>query len=175
MHKLIILVIVAIFSYGDNLVLQEGEIIAHTEIFGDSEINPSTKKIDSKLTMNQNIESIKGDITIKSLSLRSDNDDRDKHMYEVLNIKINPEISFEIKTVKKTDSFYKIDGLLTLNAIKKEISSLSIITEEKNLLNLSGNFSIKLSEFNIEPPSLLFLTVRDQIDIKYNLSHTKGK
>lgn len=175
MRKLIFLAILAIFSFGDNLVLQDGEIMAHTEIFGDSQINPKTKEIDSKLTINQNIESIKGDITIKSLSLKSDNSDRDKHMYEVLNIEINPTINFEIKTVKKSGTAYEINGLLTLNAVKKEISSFATITEESNLINLIGDFSIKLSEFNMEPPSLLFLTVRNQIDINYNLSYKKGE
>ncbi len=173
MRKLFILVILSIFSFGNNLILEKGEIIAHTEIFGDSDINPATKEIDSKFIMNENIESIEGLISIKSLSLTSDTPDRDKHMYEVLNITINPTINFEIKTVKKVDDLYEINGFLTLNGIEKEITSRASIIEEKDFLNLKGDFSIKLSEFNMEPPSLLFLTVRDQIDIKYNLSYTK--
>ncbi|PLY07201.1 MAG: YceI family protein [Arcobacter sp.] len=175
MRKLILVAFLSIFSFANNLVLQEGEIVAHTEIFGDSKIDPMTKVIDSKITMNENIESIKGNVTINSLSLVSDNLDRDKHMYEVLNIKVNPTISFEFKSIEKNDLDYKINGYLTLNGVKKEISSITTIVDDQKLLNLSGNFSIKLTEFNMEPPSLLFLTVRDQIDIKYNLSYTKGK
>ncbi len=101
MRKLILLVLLSIFSFGDKLVLQDGEIMAHTEIFGDSQINPKTKNIDSNLTINQDFESIKGKMTVRSLSLKSENIDRDKHMYEVLNIKINPRINFEINTIKK--------------------------------------------------------------------------
>ena len=174
MRKLIFLVILSIFSYANNLVLQEGEIIAHTEIFGDSKINPKTKSIDSKLFINQNIESIKGDIYINSISLKSDNEDRDEHMYKVLNIELYSTINFEITSIEKKDLDYKINGVLTLNGVKKSISSIASISKTQNLLNLEGDFFIKLTDFSIEPPTLLFLTVRDQIDIKYNLSYKKG-
>ncbi len=175
MYKLILIVVLSIFSFGNNLTLKKGEIQAHTEIFGDSEINPKTEKVDSTLTIGENIESIKGKISIVPLSLVSDNLHRDKHMYNVLNIETNPSINIEIKSIQKTDTNYKINGFLTLNGVNKEISSIVTIIEDPLLLNLSGNFSIKLTEFNIEPPSLLFLTVRDQIDIKYKLSYRKGK
>jgi polyisoprenoid-binding protein YceI len=175
MRSLIFLTILAIFSFADILVLQEGEIKAHTEIFGDSEIDLKTNKIASNLVIGQDIESIKGNISIDSLSLVSDSSDRDEHMYEVLNSGINPTINFEIKSIQKTDEKYQINGLLTLNDVKNKVFSLSVISNEENLLRIKGAFSIKLTQFNLEPPSLLFLTVRDQIDIKYNLLYKKGK
>ncbi len=178
MHKLIFILLLSIFSYANNLVFQKGEIKAHTEIFGDSKIDPLTKEIDSNITIDENIESIKGKISINSLSLKSDNKDRDIHMYDVLNIKIHPKISIDIKNLKKNtedSTTYIINGLLNLNGITKEIISLVLINKEKNLIALNGDFSIKLSDFNINPPTLLFLEVRDQIDIKYNLLYKKGE
>lgn len=178
MHKLILLVLFSIFSYANNLVLQEGEIKAHTEILGDSKIDPSTKTINSKLTIDKNIESIKGDISISSLTLKSDNEDRDKHMYEVLNIEVHPKIHLNIIDIKKDEkdgNLYNINASLTLNGVTKNIISNSKIAEENNIINFDGSFSIKLTQFNIEPPSLLFLTVRDQIDINYNLSYEENK
>jgi len=175
MRNLVFILILAISSFADILVLEKGEIKAHTEIFGDSEINPKTNKISSNLVMGQDIESIKGNISINSLSLVSDSLSRDEHMYEVLNIGVNPTINFEIKSIQKADENYQINGLLTFNGIKKGILSMVSISEAKKLTNIVGAFSIKLTQFNIEPPSLLFLTVRDQIDIKYNLLYKKGK
>lgn len=175
MHKLILIILLSIFSFANNLTLEKGEIQAHTEIFGDSKIDPRTEDIISTLIIEQNIESIKGKIFFNSLSLISDNLDRDKHMYKLLNIKTNPSITFEIKSIQELDTNYQINGFLTLNGVKKEISTIVIIGEHKQLLNLRGKFSIKLTQFNMEPPTLLFLTVRDQIDINYKLSYTKGK
>lgn len=171
MHNLILLIIFSVFSFANNLVLQEGEIIAHTEIFGDSEIDSKTNKIKSILTINKDIESIKGNISIMSSSLISDNLDRDEHMYKVLNIQANPRIDLEIKSIHKVESDYQINASLLLNGVQKDISSIASITTVKNITNLVGNFSIKLTQFNMEPPSMLFITVRDQIDIKYNLSY----
>ena len=175
MHKLILIILLSIFSFANNLTLEKGEIQAHTEIFGDSKIDPRTEDIISTLIIEQNIESIKGKIFFNSLSLISDNLDRDKHMYKLLNIKTNPSITFEIKSIQKLDTNYQMNGFLTLNGVKKEISTIVIIGEHKQLLNLRGKFSIKLTQFNMEPPTLLFLTVRDKIDINYKLSYTKGK
>jgi polyisoprenoid-binding protein YceI len=175
MHKLILVLALSFCAFANSLELQQGEIIAHTEVFGDSEIDPKTKDISSILSKDKNIESIRGDININFISLKSQKEDRDQHMYKLFYTKLYPKVSFEIKSIKKQESNYQINGILTLNNTKRNISSFANINEEKNSLNIGGNFSIKLTQFNIEPPTLLFLTVRDQIDIKYNLSYTKGE
>ncbi len=174
MRNLIFFLLLSGFALANSLVLQEGEIQAHTEVFGDSTINPSSTKIDSKLDMKDSIESIKGLITIKSLSLVSDNKDRDTHMYKVLNVEVNPNISFNITSISKEGEQYKISGFLTLNGVAKKVETLASINENGNLISLNGAFSILLTDFGMEPPSMFFLTVRDQIDIKYILSYNKG-
>ncbi|WP_266096005.1 hypothetical protein [Aliarcobacter cryaerophilus] len=45
----------------------------------------------------------------------------------------------------------------------------SDISEEKSNILLNGKFSFNLTDFNLEPPSMLFLKVRDQIDITYKI------
>lgn len=178
MRNLVFIFILAISSLANVLVLEKGEIHAHTEIFGDSEIDPKTNKISSNLVIAQDIESIKGNISINSLSLVSDSLPRDEHMYEVLNVKINPTIKFEIKSIQKMDKNYQINGSLTLNGVKEDISSIATIAtipEDNSSTTIKGTFWIKLTQFNIKPPKLLFLTVRDQIDINYNLLYKKGK
>jgi hypothetical protein len=58
---------------------------------------------------------------------------------------------------------------LTLNGISKDIIVKSDISEEKSNILLNGKFSFNLTDFNLEPPSMLFLKVRDQIDITYKI------
>jgi polyisoprenoid-binding protein YceI len=168
MYKLVLVLLFAVFANAASLDLVEGKIQAHTEIFGDREINPQTQKIETILKKDSSIESISGKFEIDAISLVSDNEDRDQHMYEVLNVAKSPKISFVISRITKVDDKYKIDGLLTMNKINKKISSLASITQNAQDLTMNGDFSIKLTDFGLEPPSMFFITVRDQIDIKYS-------
>jgi hypothetical protein len=44
-----------------------------------------------------------------------------------------------------------------------------IYRQNKQLL-LNGEFSFNLTDFSLEPPTMMFLTVRNQIDIFYNIT-----
>jgi len=170
MYKLVVVFLFAVIANAASLNLVKGNIQAHTEIFGDSEINPQTQIIKTILEKNSSIESISGKFEIDAISLVSDNKDRDKHMYETLNVTKSPKISFIISKIAKVDDKYKIDGILTINGTNKKISSLASITQNAKDLTMNGNFSIKLTDFGLEPPSMFFITVRDQIDIKYSFN-----
>ncbi|PHO12152.1 hypothetical protein CPG38_09475 [Malaciobacter marinus] len=163
-----------IFANAQDLKFLNGEIKAHTEIFGDSDINPSTKNITSHLSIDKNIDSLKGIILLNTLSLHSNNQERDFSMYEVLNSSKFPRIFFKIISIKKLKKSYELKGFLTLNGIEKQLTTSAQIKQENEKLVLDGNFFIKLTSFNIQPPSLLFLKVRDKIDISYHLNYIKG-
>jgi polyisoprenoid-binding protein YceI len=175
MFKILVLLTLGLVAFGSNLNIQKGEIIAHTEVFGDSKIDPSTKEINSLLVMNDNVESIKGKIYFDTISLISQKKDRDANMYELLNVEKYKTISFEITNIVKNETNYAINGVLILNGVKKNITSKSEIISEKDLVSLNGGFSFNLTDFNLEPPTLLFLTVRNQIDISYNIVLNKVK
>ena len=97
MFKKIVLLIILSFSlYANNLSVVTGEIKAHTEVFGDSEINPTTKEVKANLIVENSLESIKGQIFFDTLSLVSEKKDRDAHMYELLNEPKFKTISFDI-------------------------------------------------------------------------------
>lgn len=173
MFKIFSLLLITVFLNASHLNIQEGSIKAHTEVFGDSTIDPQTKEISSVLTMDDSIESIKGIISIKSLSLKSDNEKRDINMHETIDANNHPLISFKFTNIEKNEDFYMISGVLSLNGQNKEIMSKAKIEDFQNNLKIDGNFSFNLTDFGIEPPTLLFLTVRNQIDIAYNLNYTK--
>lgn len=168
MAKLILILSLLIFANANELTLSKGVIQAHTQVFGDSTINPQTKKIDVNLEKDSSIESIKGTFEINPLSLISDNKDRDKHMYEVLKVKNSAKITFNILRIVANDDKYEIYGILQMNHIKKHINTLATIIELDKDVKINGEFSIKLTDFDLEPPSMFFLKVRDQIDIKYS-------
>ena len=175
MFKLLVILSLALFVNANNLTVQNGEIKAHTEVFGDSEINPTTKNVKADLTIENSIESIKGKIYFETLTLISDKKSRDEHMYELLQIEKFKTISFDIKNITKNETDYEIKGALTLNGVTKNTKAKIIINQQNNQISLNGGFSFNLTDFDLEPPKMVFLTVRNQIDITYNISLNEVK
>ena len=173
MFKILIILCLGLAAIASNLNVQKGEIIAHTEVFGDSQINPTTKEINSFLTMQNDIQSIRGKIYFDTISLISQKRDRDSNMYELLNSEKFKTISFDITSIVKNETTYDISGELTLNGITKNITFKSEIINNKDTILLNGGFSFNLTDFNLEPPTMFFLTVRNQIDISYNIELKK--
>lgn len=174
MFKLIFIALLALSLNAAELAIKNGFIQAHTEVFGDSTIDPATQNVSSTLRMEDSFESIQGTIAIDVLDLKSDKEKRDANMYELLQAKLYPVISFEIIKIVKNEENYTIMGNLTLNGITKLISTDAVISQIDNDINMYGQFSITLSAFGMEPPTMFFLTVRNQIDITYNLHYLKG-
>lgn len=170
MYKLILLVLFTLTALTANkLVLENGEVIAHTEIFGDKNIDPKTKKIYTNLQYENDFSNIKGTIWINSIDLESEDSSRDKNMYDLLKSKINPKISFDFINVRKIDKDnYMIEGFISLNKVSRKVKALTKISKSNNKVFFDGVFNIHLTDYNLEPPTLLFLTVRNKIDIKYN-------
>jgi len=139
-------------SFAREVNYKEGFIGAQTEILGDSNIAPKCSHITTKLTMNEK---------------------RDEHMHETLHVKEHPITTFTLKEVKKEADGYHLLGVLSLNKQIKEIDTKADITEQNDLLKLKGGFSIKMTDFGIEPPTLLFLSVRDEVAISYDLALAK--
>ena len=175
MFRLLIILSLGLFANANSLTVQNGEIKAHTEVFGDSEINPATKNIKADLTIENSIESIKGKIYFETLTLVSDTKGRDEHMYELLKSEKFKTISFDIKNITKNENDYNINGLVTLNGISKNITAKGSMDKQNNQILLNGGFSFNLTDFNLEPPKMIFLTVRNQIDSTYNISLNEVK
>ena len=173
MSKILIILCLGLAAIASNLNVQKGEIIAHTEVFGDSQINPTTKEINSFLTMQNDIQSIRGKIYFDTISLISQKRDRDSNMYELLNSEKFKTISFDITSIVKNETTYDISGELTLNGITKNFTFKSEIINNKDTILLNGGFSFNLTDFNLEPPTMFFLTVRNQIDISFNIELKK--
>ena len=173
MSKILIILCLSLAAIASNLNIKKGEIIAHTEVFGDSQINPSTKEINTFLTIQKEVESIRGKIYFDTITLISQKRDRDSNMYELLNFQKYKNISFDISNIVKNENGYYINGDLTLNGITKNITTNGEIINNKDAILLKGGFSFNLTDFNLEPPTMFFLTVRNQIDISYNIQLKK--
>lgn len=97
----------------------------------------------------------------------SENSSRDSHALEVLEVLKYPRVTFLSTAIKQVDSKLEIIGNLTFHGIKKEITFEAKRENTKNEIVITGTFPIKLTDYNIEKPSLLMIPVEDEMKISF--------
>jgi polyisoprenoid-binding protein YceI len=121
------------------------------------------------------------DFCVTAESLDSGKGGMDKNIYKALNTDKFKTIDYQLVKVKSIDCTSKsqckitTSGYLTLAGTKKLIDidfDLKII--DGNIV-LSGNKAIKMSNFNIDPPTALFgtITTGDEVNVKFNTVFNK--
>ncbi len=171
MKKLsLILSILLSFAFGGSLSFESGIIKAHTEVFGDDTIDPIFRKVSSKLTIDKNIESIRGNVLVEMKNFMSDNSKRDEHMQDALESKIFPSASLNVQEIMpKGGDNYAIKGNLLLHGVTKPVIFQGTIVQNGKTVHIKAKDSIKMSSFGIKPPKMVMLTVRDQVDLSVDL------
>ena len=161
-----ILSILLSFAFGGNLSFGSGFIKGHTQVMGDDTIDPMFHKVSSKLTIDKNIESIRGTVLAEMKNFISDNSERDEHMQGALESNIFPSASLNVQEIMpKGGDNYAIKGNLLLHGVTKPVIFQGTIVQNDKTVHIKAKDSIKMSSFGIKPPKLVFLTVRDQVDI----------
>lgn len=170
MKKLMLLLSFTLYLFAGNLTLQEGFVAAHTEVFGDSTIDPLNNVIHADLSMDADeITSIKGVLSVDMKLFVSDSSDRDEHMHKSTQALIFPLAFYTITSVNKNDEVgsYTLNGILDFHGVKKELSFNAEISLNNGTLSISAISSILVSEYGIDMPCLLgfALCVEDKVDI----------
>jgi len=120
-------------------------------------------------------------IKINSDSIISRSKLRDGSTHKALKYKEFPFIKFTSDTGKLykkiTDKKIQliVTGVLNIAGKSKTVSMLTNLTElSKNSLEFEGQYKLKMTDYNIKPPSVLFglIKVEDEININYRLVFT---
>ena len=173
LKKLVYITLVTTIGFAGDLTLSKGVLKAHTEVFGDSTIDPETTAIESKLKMDESINSLSGEVLVSMVDLKSDNDKRDSHMMETLETSKYAKAIFQIKDVKESKDGYILSGIMDFHGVKKDVEFNTNIKLDGNKVLMSGNGNILMTDFKIKPPKLLFLNVRDRVDLTFDLELNK--
>lgn len=109
-------------------------------------------------------------VAAKVQSFDSDNANRDSHMMEVTEALKYPLVTFKATNIKQiSDKTYRLTGMLTFHGVSKEVSSDAERNSTKGKTRVTGGFTVKISDFNIQNPSLMGIECKDEIRMKYDL------
>ena len=115
-------------------------------------------------------------------SIKTDNEKRDGHMYELVKAEKNPNVVFEGKL--KDDFDYDEKAAQTLSAmgdftlvgVTREITipiELKLVSEET--IQLKASWSLLITDYNLERPSFTFIKVNDKHDLSVDALLEKKK
>ena len=123
-------------------------------------------------------------VTIPVNNLKSGKESMDENMLEAFNAEKYPNISYEIKKAESKpapesgEGWYKLEtkGDLTISGVKKTVDMTVLAYEDNGSIHFKGNKQLKMSEFGIDPPTMMFGTIKtdDNITINFDLIF-KGK
>jgi polyisoprenoid-binding protein YceI len=106
--------------------------------------------------------SVKVDVS----TFNSGNSNRDSHAMETIESIYYPDAWFVSDGIAKDGDSLKVAGKLTFHGVTKSIviSVFPVWSDKK--LTISGSFSISLTAFKVERPSLMMIPVKDELKFK---------
>jgi hypothetical protein len=119
-------------------------------------------------------------ITLAAESLKSDKESMDKNAYKSLKTSSNKNISFQsirVISVKKAVSGYDVtcEGKLQIAGAIKSTTVTANCQIEGTTVRCKGEKTFKMSEYQVEPPSFMFGSVKtgDEVTILINVVFNK--
>ena len=116
---------------------------------------------------NENILNI--GVVAKVADFKSGNSSLDSNSYRVLEALKFPNIIFKSLSVTSINGLSNIKGLIEFHGIEKNIDVNVKLTTIENTTQMNGEFTINLSDFSVDRPSLLLQKIDNQITIVFEL------
>lgn len=111
-------------------------------------------------------------LSVRSESLKSGHSAMDKNAYSTLRTDSYKNILFEMTSSNVLDKTIQCSGNLTVAGITKSINLEATyrLMPDQSLL-ITGAKQLKMSDFNVEPPTFMFGTVTtgDEITVSFNV------
>jgi polyisoprenoid-binding protein YceI len=108
-------------------------------------------------------------VSTKVSTFDSDNANRDSHMLEVTEALKYPTVTFTSKSIENKGNKLIVNGTLQFHGVKHNISFDAYKSRNHNKSEIKGAFDIKMTDYKIEPPSLMGISTDDKIHIDFDV------
>ena len=108
-------------------------------------------------------------IVAKVADFKSGNSSLDSNSYRVLEALKYPNTIFKSISIKSQNGLSNIQGLIEFHGIEKNIDVNVDLTKMDNTTQINGEFTLNLSDFSIDRPSLLLRKIDNEIKIEFIL------
>ncbi len=112
-------------------------------------------------TLKKEIERVSADVDVTTFN--SGNSNRDSHAMEVIDAITYPDASFTSTEIRQSGDTLSVNGALTFHGVTKPIIASGSSQWLPDTLHVEAGFTISMTEFGVERPSLLLIPVSDTI------------
>lgn len=114
---------------------------------------------------NKVVQSVSAQVDVTTFD--SGNSNRDSHAMEVIDAISYPEVTFSSSTISQNGDSLSVTGKLSFHGVTRDIVAGASVKWFPGKLEVLGGFSLSLTAFNIERPSLLMIPVQDTLRFSF--------
>ena len=108
-------------------------------------------------------------VRVKLNSFDSKNANRDSHVVEVAEGLTYPEITFSSTSIVAEGGQLRVSGNLKFHGVTNPITFSCKQETDRKGTTISGTFRVKMTDYKIEPPSLLGLATEDEFALTFRM------
>lgn len=108
-------------------------------------------------------------VSAKVASFDSQNANRDSPAIEVTEALKYPSITFQSTSIEQKGDKLIVIGTLSFHGVSKKKTFEAMRKQINDEVEVTGSFTVTMTEFGIEPPSLMGIATEDQIDITFDI------
>lgn len=114
------------------------------------------------------IESVAVSVFLSSFD--SKNSNRDSHALEVLDAIKYPTVKFTSNHIQHNGDELIINGNLTFHNVTKPVTITAKQTSEKKKLWVAGSFKVNMTDYQVEPPSLMGFKTQEEMAMTFKIA-----
>jgi polyisoprenoid-binding protein YceI len=108
-------------------------------------------------------------VNVKIASFDSQNANRDSHVIEASEGLKYPTVSFSSSSIQAQGDALLVKGTLTFHGVSQPVSFQATRKKAGNKLEIFGEFTLKMTQFKIEPPSLMGMSTDDDFKMAFKM------
>lgn len=113
-------------------------------------------------------------VAAKIASFDSRDANRDSHAIEILEGIKYPRVTFSSTALEQTGLILSVRGNLTFHGVTKPIVFDAQRADKGGQILVTGEFPVKMSDYNVERPSLMMVQTDESFTLRFSLLYNKG-